>query len=213
LLEHIRLFAGLPAEDIGSIERHGAVRTLRKNTIFIEKGQEASSLYVILSGRVKVYVADEGGKEKILAVQGPGDYLGDLSLLGDCPRTASAATLEDSSFLVLSKADFLECLGRNPQIALNLIRDLVSLANRLTEAVSDLALRDVYGRLVRVLEEQAVEADGQRVTRRLTQREIASMIGASREMVSILLRDLKGGGYISVDGKRIRILRKLPPRW
>ncbi len=213
MLENVKLFAGLSADEISVIKRHAVTRTFRKNTVFIQKGEESSRLYLIVSGKVKVYVADESGKEKVLNIQGPGEYLGELGLLGNCPRTASVATLEDSSFLVISKAAFLECLGRHPQIALNLIANLVERVTRLTEAVSDLALRDVYGRLVRVLQEHAYEENGQLVTGKLTQQGIANMVGASREMVGVLLRDLKAGGYIAIKGKRVTLLRKLPPRW
>ena len=213
LLEKVQLFAGLSAEEIEAIETHAVLRTFRKNTVFIHKGEESSRLYLIVSGKVKVFVSDEYGREKVLSMQGPGDHLGELSLLADSSRTASAMTLEDSSFLVLSKTAFLECLGRNPRIALNLIRILVERVSRLTEEVSGLALGDVYSRLVRLLQEQGREEGAELITGRLTQQEMGSMVGASREMVSMLLRDLRAGGYIAVKNKRISILKKLPTHW
>ncbi len=116
----IRLFAGLSAQELNAIASRGTKRTLGANTVFIHEGEESASLYLNLSGRVKVYNSGDGGEEKVLNVQGPGEHLGELALLGDSVRTASAVTLEDSTFLVLSRRAFLECLGENPQIALNL---------------------------------------------------------------------------------------------
>lgn len=213
MLEKVQLFAGLSTEEVEAVEAHAVLRTFRKNTVFIHKGDESSRLYLIVSGKVKVFVSDEYGKDKVLSIQGPGEHVGELGLLADLPRTASAMTLEDSSFLVLAKTSFLDCLGRNPRIALNLIGNLVERVSRLTEEVSGLALGDVYGRLVRLLQEQAREEGGELITGRLTQQEIGSMVGASREMVSMLLRDLRAGGYIGIKNKRITILKKLPPRW
>ena len=125
LLENVRLFSGLSAQELDVIARRGVRRTLRKNTLFIEKGDEASKLYVILSGKVKVYLTGARGEERVLNIQGPGDHLGELALMGDSVRTASAMTLEDSTFLVLSRRAFAECLYSNPQIALNLENSLV----------------------------------------------------------------------------------------
>jgi CRP/FNR family cyclic AMP-dependent transcriptional regulator len=123
-------------------------------------------------------------------------------------------TVEDSKLLAISKQDFLECLGSNPQIALTLIRRLVEQVKTLTARVGSLALDNVYGRLITTIEAQAQkEEDGRIMTGRITQRELASMVGASREMVSRIFRDLKTGGYIQVENKRIVLLKKLPARW
>ena len=116
----IRLFSGLSTQELNAIASRGTLRTLRANTVFIHQGEESTSLYLIVSGKVKLYRGGARGEEQMLNVQGPGEHLGELALLGDSVRTASAETLEDSTFLVLSRRAFLECLGENPQIALNL---------------------------------------------------------------------------------------------
>ena len=106
------------------------------------------------------------------------------------------------------------CLSKNPEIAINLIKPMTSRMRMLARNVSSLALLDVYGRVARVLLEQAEEQeDGEMITEKMTQQEIADMVGASRAMVSRILTDLKAGGYISVDKKRITIHQKLPSRW
>jgi 2-phosphoglycerate kinase len=126
LLENVQLFSGLPAQQLAAIERLGVRRTIPKNTLFIEKGDKASNLYLILSGKVKVYLPDAQGNQRVLNVQGPGDHLGELALMGDSVRSACVMTLEDSTFLVLTRRAFMECVYCNPQIALNLDSSLVT---------------------------------------------------------------------------------------
>lgn len=213
MLSNVPLFSGLSEEELQTIESHAVPRNYRKNTVIIEKGDESASLYVIVSGKVKVYVADDQGKEIVLNIQGPGAHLGELALLGDSRRTASVMTLEDAKFLVITKQAFLACLSKHPGIALNLIRALVGRVRALTNNVSSLALQDVYGRVASTLMQHATEQDGTLITNKLTQQDIANLVGSSREMVSRIFKDLKAGGYISVEGRRITITRKLPAHW
>jgi len=213
MLSNVPLFTGLSEEDLRTIEAHSVPRNYRKNTVIIEKGDESASLYVIVSGKVKVYVADDQGKEIVLNIQGAGAHLGELALLGDSRRTASVMTLEDAKFLVITKQSFLACLSKHPSIALNLIRALVGRVRDLTNNVSSLALQDVYGRVASTLMQHATEQDGKMITDKLTQQDIANLVGSSREMVSRIFKDLKAGGYISVEGRRITITRKLPAHW
>ncbi len=119
-LKKVRLFAGLSTHELETVASRGTLRKLSKNTVFIEHGDASSSLYLILSGNIKVYLLDVEGHEQVLELRGSGDHLGELALLKDSVRTASAATLEDTDFLVLSRRAFVECLSDCPQIALNL---------------------------------------------------------------------------------------------
>lgn len=125
LLENVKLFSGLPFQELEAIARRGEMRVLRGNTVFMEKGDAASTLYLLISGRVRIYLPDAQGGEKELSIQGPGEHIGEMALLGDPRRTASAVTLEESRFLVLSRRAFLECLAENPQISVNLNESLV----------------------------------------------------------------------------------------
>mgnify|MGYP001195923098 CR=1 FL=1 len=213
MLETGSLFSGLSAESLAEIEQHSSVKSFRKNAIIISQDDESYSLYVILSGRVKVFVSGEDGREAVLNYQGAGDYFGDLALIDKQPRVASVMATEASKFMIISREDFLTCLSRNPEIAINLIKPMTSRMRMLAKNVSSLALMDVYGRVARTLLDQATEKDGEMVTGRITQQEIADMVGASRAMVSRILKDLKQGGYISIDRKRILIHQKLPGRW
>jgi CRP/FNR family transcriptional regulator, cyclic AMP receptor protein len=206
-------FAHLDEQALRGVAPGGAVRSYARNVVVVSEGDPTDSLYVVLSGRVKVFVADETGKEVVVNTIGTGDFFGELVLDGQA-RAASVMTLEPSRFFVIPQRDVAALLSGNPQFARDLVRKLIGRVRSLTEQVRSLALRDVYSRLVRFLEDQAVEDDGRRVVReRLTQAEIAARIGGSREMVSRILSDLSAGGYIAVETKRIVLLRKLPAHW
>jgi CRP/FNR family cyclic AMP-dependent transcriptional regulator len=213
MLENVPLFSGLPAKELAEIEQHGTVKSYKKNTIVINQDDETYSLYVILSGSVKVFISGEDGREAVLNHQSAGDYFGDLALIDRQPRVASVMTTEPSTLMIISREDFLRCLSKNPEIAINLIKPMTSRMRMLARNVSSLALLDVYGRVARTLLDEAREVDGRLLTEKLTQQEIADMVGASRAMVSRILKDLKTGGYISIEKKRITILQKLPARW
>jgi len=214
MLENVPLFSGLSSAALAEIEQHGTVKSFRKNAIVINQDDETYSLYVILSGSVKVFISGEDGREAILNHQSAGDYFGDLALIDKQPRVASVMTTVASRFMIISRENFMACLSENPEIAINLIKPMTSRMRMLARNVSNLALLDVYGRVARVLLEQAEEQeDGEMITEKLTQQEIADMVGASRAMVCRILKDLKSGGYITVVKKRITIHQKLPSRW
>jgi CRP/FNR family cyclic AMP-dependent transcriptional regulator len=213
MLENVPLFSGLSEDALAEVEQHGSVRSFKKGSIIINQDDESYSLYVILSGSVKVYISGDDGREAVLNHQSAGDYFGDLALIDKQPRVASVMTLENSKFMIISREDFMTCLSRNPEIAINLIKPMTSRIRMLAQNVSSLALLDVYGRVARTLLQKAVERDGELITDRLTQQEIADMVGASRAMVSRILTDLKAGGYISINKKQITINQKLPSHW
>jgi CRP/FNR family cyclic AMP-dependent transcriptional regulator len=206
-------FAHLDEQSLRGLAPGGAVRSYPRNVVVVSEGDSTDSLYVVMSGRVKVFVADENGRELVVNTIGAGDFFGELVLDGQA-RAASVMTLEPSRFFVIPQRDVDALLTGDPQFARHLVRKLIRRVRSLTQQVRDLALRDVYTRLVRFLEEQAVEEGGRRVVReRLTQAEIAARIGGSREMVSRILSDLSAGGYIGVESKQILLHRKLPAHW
>ena len=214
MLENVPLFSGLSEAALTEIEQHSSVKSFKKNAIVINQDDESYSLYVILSGAVKVFISAEDGREAVLNHQTAGDYFGDLALIDRQPRVASVMTTEPYRFMIISREEFMACLSKNPEIAINLIKPMTSRMRMLARNVSNLALLDVYGRVARVLLEQAEgQEDGEMITPKMTQQEIADMVGASRAMVSRILKDLKAGGYISIDKKRITIHHKLPSRW
>src|SRR3569623_184935 len=214
MLKNIPLFSGLNEAEIAEIARHAIVRSYPENTVLINEGDHSDTLYVIQEGKVKVYLADEQGKEIVLNQQGPGEYFGELALLDDAARSASVMTLERSSFCVLSKDVFKDVLAKNPNIAVSLIKDLTHRVRALTDNVKSLALLDVYGRVAKTLLGMATpQGDRLVIESKLTQQDIADRVGASREMVSRILKDLATGGYIHMEQKHIVIHDRLPSRY
>ena len=195
------------------IAPHGGTRAFQRHAVIVNEGDETDSLYVLLSGRAKVFITGEDGREVVLNTVEAGDYFGEMVLDGG-PRSASVMTLEPCRLFVIPHGDVEGLLAANPLFARDLIERLIAKVRSLTEKVRDLALKDVYCRFVRFAEENAVALDGRLVVpERLTQHDIATRIGGSREMVSRIIRDLVAGGYITIDAKHIQILKKLPPHW
>lgn len=209
----ITLFGGLPDKDLEILANHAAAKTYKKNTIIVNQGDETSSLHVILEGGVRVYIDDDQGKEVTLSMMSAGESFGELALLSDSPRAASVVTTSPSKIALISKQDFMACLSSNPSISSRVIEILIDRVQTLTEEVSSLALLDVYGRITKIINNNAHKKDGKLVTMPLTHQEIANMVGSSREMVSKILKDLRIGGYISTAGKAITIEKALPTGW
>lgn len=208
----------LPGPLLQAVAARGNVRNFQPNTILINEGDTAQSLYIVLSGRVKAYAAGDKGREVVLHELGPGEYFGELSLDGE-PRSVSVKTLEPTTCCVVQGADLREFLAQHPDFALHLAGKLIRMARRLTEQVKSLALQDVYGRIVRVLMElsEPLSADTPepRVVRtRLTQQDIADRVGSSREMVNRIMKELAVGGYVMPrEDKLLVIHKKLPHAW
>jgi len=202
----------LAPQELEELRRKATVRNLPRQTLVVSEGDRTDSLYIILSGKVKVFLAEEG-RQVTLRTLGPGDYFGEM-VLDEGPRSASVMTLEPSVLAMVSRENFEGFIQAHPEFTLRLIKKLIHFTRGLTNSVRSLALLDVYGRVARLLLELAVEKDGKRVIpEKLTQREIASRVGASREMIGLILRDLSVGGYISVAGREITINREPPKHW
>jgi len=212
-LREIPLFAELEPADLELLAARAQVRACPRNTIVVHEGDATDAFYLILSGKVKVFLSDESGKQVFLDTKGPGEYFGEMAL-DDGPRSASVMTVEPSEFAVIARAEFERFLLDHPPLAVALLKRTIRLARSLNDDVRNLATLDVYGRTARMLLDLAVEQDGRLVvSEALTQQEMASRVGASREMVNRILGDLKTGGYISMEGRRIVIHRRPPARW
>jgi CRP/FNR family cyclic AMP-dependent transcriptional regulator len=205
---------GISDSFVRSLAALGRLRTYPKNTVFITEGDSSDSVFVILAGRVKVFISDSEGHEMILDTQGPGEYVGEMALDGK-PRSASVMTLEPTTFSVIGRDPVREAIRHNPDFALDMISRIIDRARIATNSVKDLALLDVYGRVARLLLNMAVETpDGKlAIPDKITQQEIAERVGASRDMVSRIFRDLTAGGYIKVENRIITINKRPPARW
>ena len=199
-----------------AIAEQGGIRRFPANAVLINEGDVADTLYIVLEGRLKVYSTNEEGKAVVIAVHGPGESVSELSLDGGV-RSASVMTLEPTTCSIVSGADLRGFIAAHPDFALHLIGKLIRRVRHATDRVKSLALDDVYERVVRVLNDasdESVGAGGERIVReRLTQQDIAERVGASREMVSRIFKDLAQGGYVAVKASRITLLKRLPAHW
>lgn len=196
-----------------AMAERGGVKNFPANAVLVTEDDDSDSIYIILKGRVKVYGAGENGREVVYTTHGAGEYFGEMTLDGG-PRSASVMTLEPTTCVVVPGSNVRDFLGSHPDFALHLVRKLIALVRRSTDTVKRLALDDVYTRIRKLMLELAVEEDGQQVVAdRLTQQDIADRVGSSREMVSRIFKQLTVGGYVTVQGKRIVLLKKLPTRW
>ena len=204
LLRNVPLFAGLDEHQLGVLARAIVRKSVGRNAKIIGAGDPTDSLYIVISGRLKVLMGDEQGREVILSFLGPGEFFGEMGLLDDRPRSASVVTLEPCELLSISKTDFKRSLAENFELSLMVMRGLVKRLREADQKIGSLALMDVYGRVARLLLEMAEDIDGEKVVvKKLSKQDIAKMIGASREMVSRVMKDLQFGGYIEVRGRSI----------
>jgi CRP/FNR family cyclic AMP-dependent transcriptional regulator len=196
-LKRVALFSGLTDSQIERLAAGSVRRSFPKGRTIVAEGEPSQSLYVLLSGRAKVQRSDTEGKEVILAVLGPGECFGEMSLIDDAPRSASVITIESCDFMSINKESFKSILQSSPEICMRIMKGLVKRLREADRKIETLALLDVYGRVARVLLDFSEQVGNDRVVRnKLPRQEIAKMIGASREMVSRVMKGLEVEGYI-----------------
>ena len=205
----------LSDEWIGCFEKYSAPKTYPKGTLIFSEGDEADGLFVIREGKVKVYMSDDTGKEMQIADLGPRELVGEVASLDGQPRTASVTALETTKVSKAALPDFRKFLEENPELAYEIIRIMTSRIREHATSISNLAFKNVYGRVVWLLEKYSVEGESGTYTtsRKFTQQDIADMVGSSREMVSRVVTELVKGDYISIDQKIITIQKSLPRGW
>ena len=213
LAAHDDVIASL-SPSLRALALRGQVRSYRKNTIVISEGDLGDTMFVVLKGSAKAFSTDQNGREITYGTIAAGDYFGEMSLDGG-PRSASVMTLEPTMCSVISRAAVREHLAEEPQFAIELVAQVIRRARLATETARNIALLDVYGRVVATLESERGpgKPDAPILITPITHQSIASRVGASREMVSRLLKDLEKGGYIELGVKRITLRKKLPARW
>ena len=210
VLKTVPLFAGFLDDQLRTIASVVTRRNVPRGAIVIVEGDPTDSLYIVIAGRLKVMMSDADGKEVILAMLGPGEFFGEMGLIDDSPRSATVMAVEPCELIVLAKRDFKRCLVEHFDLAMTVMRGLVRRLREADRKIGSLALLDVYGRVARLLLDMAEMVNGQRVvTKRLPKQDIAKMIGASREMVSRVMRDLQLGGFIEVKGSQIVLRDKI----
>lgn len=207
ILKNVPLFSSFTDQQLAYLIPAVQHRRFPRGSYVIRAGEETDALYIILAGRAKVLIPDDDGNEVILSVIGPNEFFGEMGLLDDQPRSASVETLEPCELLRISRTAFLNCLKDNFDAAMLIIRNLVKRLREADRKIESLALIDVYGRVARLLIEMAKPIEGQWIIEKAPpKQEIARMIGASREMVSRVVKDLNEKGVIRADKRKIYVL-------
>jgi CRP/FNR family cyclic AMP-dependent transcriptional regulator len=204
VLKAVPLFSSFPDDQLRMLAAVVTRRSAPRSTTIMAGGDPTDSLYIVLSGRLKVMMSDSDGKEVILSILGPGEFFGEMGLIDDAPRSASVVAIEPCELLSIAKRDFKKCLADNFEMTMAVMRGLVRRLREADRKIGSLALLDVYGRVARLLLDMSETIEGEKVvTKRLPKQDIAKMIGASREMVSRVMKDLQMGGYIEMRGSNI----------
>lgn len=209
-LRALPIFESLDIERLGAIARMAVFRKVTRGQTVLHAGDRTDHVYLILSGTLKVLMSDEEGREVILSMLGNGEFFGEMGVLDDNPRSASVIAVTPSELVVISKTEFKRCLAENFDVSLFIMRSLVKRLRQADRKIESLALMDVYGRVARLLLEMSERVDGQQiVARKISKQDIAKMIGASREMVSRVMKDLNLQGLIQEENGRIYLKDKI----
>ncbi|HSY28057.1 MAG TPA: cyclic nucleotide-binding domain-containing protein [Burkholderiaceae bacterium] len=207
------VISDMTAQDVEDLMAYAQVRSFPRHAIIINEGDDSDSVYFIISGLVKVFLADDDGNEVIMANLKAGEYFGEMALEAGF-RSASVMAVESVSLAVVRMPEFRTFLRTHPDFVFSLLGKLIRRTRLVTRNLKGLALLDVYGRLTQMLNDLAENIGDKRlIVEPLTQQEMASRIGCSREMVSKILKDLSAGGYVEISRKSIEIKRPLPASW
>ncbi|HEY9191977.1 MAG TPA: cyclic nucleotide-binding domain-containing protein [Methyloversatilis sp.] len=204
------MFGGLPDSCLEPVAKVANMRRVPRGSIVVRAGDKTDFVYLVLSGSLKVLVSDEEGREVILSMLGPGELFGEMGVLDDNPRSATVVTVVPSDLIVIAKSDFKRVLQENFEVSMFIMRNLVARLRTADRKIESLALMDVYGRVARLLLEMADEVNGEKVVnRKISKQDIAKMIGASREMVSRVMKDLHLQGLIEETNGKIHLRERL----
>jgi CRP/FNR family cyclic AMP-dependent transcriptional regulator len=180
-------------------------RSYPKHSFMLRAGERSDALYIILSGRAKIVIDDGEGREVTLTTIGPSEFFGEMSLIDEKPRSASVEALESCEVLYIAKPEFMSCLKDNFDAAMLILKSVVSRLREADRKIASLALMDVHGRVARLIMDLAKDSNGNWVVDTGSE-EMARMVGASREMVSRVLKDMRDSGLIRRDKRKIIVL-------
>jgi CRP/FNR family cyclic AMP-dependent transcriptional regulator len=212
VLKSVPMFGSFPEDQLRALAAMVMRRNAPRGSAIMHAGDPTDSLYIVVSGRLKVMMGEADGKEVILGILGPGEFFGEMGLVDDNPRSATVVAIEPCELLSISKRVFKKCLVENVEVALAVLRVVVRRLREADRKIGSLAMLDVYGRVARLLLDMSEDVNGQKVvTKRLTKQDIARMVGASREMVSKVMKDLEMSGYFEVRGSTIVLRDTMPP--
>ena len=207
LIRRVPLFSMLTSSQAESVAQDVVKSRFKRGETIIEQGKKSDFLAIILTGRARVFTTDDRGREVILATMQPGDYIGEMSLIDNEPHSATVRAEVQTDVLVLGRLEFARCLPESTSMAYAVLKGLVRRLRHADGKIESLALMDVYGRVAKCLMEFAVaDSFGTAVIRdKVSRQDLAKMVGASREMVSRVMKDLEDRGFIETrsDGSMI----------
>ena len=216
LIRRVFLFSTFTPEQAEALAATVSKKRFKRGEILVEQGKKTDALFIVLTGRIRVLMTDSKGREVILATLTSGDYVGEMSLIDNAPHSATVVADQQVDVLVLGRDSFLRCLGENTEMAHAVMRVLVQRLRKASENISSLALGGVYGRVAKVLLESAApDEHGSLLIRdKVSRQDIAKMVGASREMVSRVMKDFEEQGFIQLlDSGMVRVIeRRTHPR-
>ena len=205
ILKTVPLFSLLSDHQLAALFPAIQHRTYPRHSFMLRAGEKADALYVMLAGRAKVVIDDGEGREVTLTVIGPNEFFGEMSLIDDKPRSASVEAIDQCEVLYISKAAFMTCLKDNFEVAMVILRAVVARLREADAKIASLALMDVHGRVARLIMDLAKEVNDNWVVDTGSE-EMARMVGASREMVSRVLKEMRDSGLIRRDKRKIIVL-------
>ncbi len=210
-ISQVPLFEGLDEAQQNSLRSKMGQTTLRRGEVLFEEGEPGNRLYIITEGKVKLGHTSTDGRENLLAVLGPGEIIGELTLFDPGPRSTTATAVSPVTLLHLDHADLNAILDTNPTMGKHMLRALARRLRRTNESLADLVFSDVPGRVAKALLDLADRfgtpaEDGVHVPHDLTQEELAQLVGASRETVNKSLADFVSRGWIHLEGRAVTLL-------
>jgi CRP/FNR family transcriptional regulator len=211
VLASVPLFVGLDDESGDLLASALTTRTVVRGHVVFSEGDPGDRLFVVLDGKVKISRAAVDGRENLLAVLGPGEMFGELSLFDPGPRTATATSVTDSTLASLDHDDLRPLMLAQPAVAVELLRALAQRLRRTNEAMADLVFSDVPGRVAKALLDLAERfgdagPEGILVHHDLTQEELAQLVGASRETVNKALTEFANRGWLRLEGRSVLLI-------
>ena len=211
IIMRVPLFAGLNEEQYKALGDRTGSTALRRGEILFEEGDPGDRLYIITEGKIKLGHTSSDGRESLLAILGPGEIIGELTLFDPGPRSTTATAVSPVSMLSLEHSALMDILDVNPDLAKHMLRALAQRLRRTNESLSDLVFSDVPGRVAKALLDLSDRFgnptdNGVHVPHDLTQEELAQLVGASRETVNKSLADFVSRGWIRLEGRAVTLL-------
>jgi len=212
LIRRVPLFSMLTNDQARAVADGVVKRRYRRGELVVEQGKKSNALFILLNGRARVLTADARGREVILAVLEAGDYVGEMSLIDNQPHSATVRCEVQCDMLILGRAEFARCLPENSSLSYAIMRGLVTRLRSADRQIESLALLDVYGRVARTLLDMSELVDGEQMVRgKVSRQDMAKIVGASREMVSRVMKDLEERGVIeTLESGAVLLKNRVP---